>query len=281
MRQILLSHFQAARLLQARKSGEQQATVSLDLGLTSAEVILETGQVCLPDGQVLSWEQVESIQSAENSCFTVEQGGLSKVQFFSEQTNLLYALMPTAKAPTMLVSGIPMHRIKGTDPMRDTNEKIKAIQPVVGEVLDTATGLGYTAIRAADTSEHVVTIELDPSALEVARCNPWSRGLFDNPKITQMMGDSFDLVAKFEADCFNRIIHDPPAFSLAGDLYSGGFYRQLYRVLRPGGRLFHYIGDPKSKSGRSITAGAIERLRTAGFGTVKREPRAFGVVGYK
>jgi len=281
MRQILLSHFQAALLLRARNTGEQQATVSLDLGLTSDEVILEGGGVCFPDGQVLSWEQVESIQSTENSCFIVEQGGLSKVQFFSEQTNLLYALMPTAGAPTMLVSGIPMHRIKGTDPMRDTDEKIKVIQPLVGEVLDTATGLGYTAIRAADTAEHAVTIELDPSALEVARCNPWSRGLFDNPKISQMMGDSFDLVAKFEADRFNRIIHDPPAFSLAGDLYSGAFYRQLYRVLRPGGRLFHYIGDPKSRSGRNITAGAIERLRKAGFGNVRRAPRAFGVVGYK
>jgi predicted methyltransferase len=63
----------------------------------------------------------------------------------------------------------------------------------VGQVLDTATGLGYTAIEAAKTAAHVTTIELDPTALEVARCNPWSQALFDNPKIMQRIGDSFDV----------------------------------------------------------------------------------------
>ena len=281
MKTVLLSHFQVEKLLRARAEGEQSATISLDLGITSADVSIEPGQVCFPDGQALSGEQVESIQAAENSCFVVEQGGLDKVQYFSEETNRLYSLMPTSSAPTMLVSGIPMHRIKGTDPLRDTHEKIKAIKPVVGMVLDTATGLGYTAIRAAETAEHIVTIESDPVALEVAQHNPWSQGLFDNPKITQIIDDSFDRVAEMESERFDRIIHDPPAFSLAGDLYSGAFYLQLYRVLRPGGRLFHYIGDPKSKSGRNITAGVVARLQAAGFTTVKRVPRAFGVVGYK
>ena len=281
MKMILLSHFQAEKLLQGRKMGEDRATVSLDLGLTSSDVNIELEQICFPDGQALSWGQVESIQSSENSCFVVEQDGLNKVQYFSEETNRLYSLMPTSKAPTMLVSGIPMHRIKGTDPMQDTQEKIKAIKPVVGTVLDTATGLGYTAIRAAETADLVVTIELDPTALEVARRNPWSQGLFDNPKIMQIIGDSFERVAELEAERFNRIIHDPPAFSLAGDLYSGAFYQQLYRVLHPGGRLFHYIGDPKSKSGRNITVGVVARLQVAGFRTIKRAPGAFGVVGYK
>jgi len=278
---IVLSHFQTEQLLQGRIKGVEFVNVSLDLGLTSADVKIEPGQVCFADGQSLSWEQVESIQASENGCFVVEQDGLSKVQYFSEETNRLYSLMPTSKAPTMLVSGIPMHRIKGTEPMRDTQEKIKAIKLVVGTVLDTATGLGYTAIRAAETADLVVTIELDPAALDVARRNPWSQGLFGNPKITQIIGDSFDQVADFEDERFDRIIHDPPAFSLAGDLYSGAFYQQLYRVLHPGGRMFHYIGDPKSKSGRNITAGVVVRLQTAGFKAVKRAPRAFGVVGYK
>jgi len=278
---IVLSPFQAEQLWQARKAGEQQIAGSLDLGLSSVEVALDQNGIRLPEGLRLSWEMVAEIREAENSCFVVEPEGLMKVQFFSELTNRLYSLMPTEKAPTMLVSGIPMHRIKGTDPQQDTREKIKAIKPVVGMVLDTATGLGYTAIQASESAEQVVTIELDPAALEVARYNPWSQRLFDNPKINQLIGDSYELVKDFEGDIFNRIIHDPPAFNLAGDLYSGEFYRQLYRVLRPGGQLFHYIGDPKSKSGRNITAGVIERLRQSGFKAVKRAPRAFGVVGYK
>jgi predicted methyltransferase len=160
-------------------------------------------------------------------------------------------------------------------------EKIRTIKPLVGQVLDTATGLGYTAIQAARTAEHVTTIELDPAVLQVCRLNPWSQELFGNPKITQLFGDSFDVVAEMEASRFTRVIHDPPAFNLAGDLYSGEFYQQLHRVMRNQSRLFHYVGDPESKSGRNITAGVMRRLEQAGFRQVRRAPRAFGVVAVK
>jgi predicted methyltransferase len=174
-----------------------------------------------------------------------------------------------------------MHRIKDTDPHADTLEKIRAIRPVVGQVLDTATGLGYTAIEAAKTAAHVTTIELDPAALEVCRQNPWSQGLFENPKITQLVGDSFEVVLELTNSAFTRIIHDPPVFALAGDLYSGEFYRELHRLLRNNGRLFHYVGDPESKSGRSTTAGVMRRLEQAGFREVRRAPRAFGVTAVR
>ena len=106
--------------------------------------------------------------------------------------------MPTASAPTMLISGIPMHRIKDTNPHQDTLSKLKAIAPVRGDVLDTTTGLGYTAIEAAKTARHVTTIEIDPTAQEIARFNPWSQALFGNPNITQIIGDAFDEIRKFE-----------------------------------------------------------------------------------
>jgi predicted methyltransferase len=221
------------------------------------------------------------ISDSPRSCFLVEEEGLRKVQIFSEATNRLYSLMPTQGPPTMLVSGIPMHRIKGIDPHQDTLRKIKTIAPIKGHVLDTATGLGYTAIQAAKTAERVITVELDPAALEIARINPWSRELFENPKITQIVGDSFEEIGNFESGTFSRVIHDPPTFSLAGDLYSGEFYGELFRVLGRGGRLFHYIGDLESKSGRSVARGVIRRLGEAGFSRVVRRPEAFGLVAYK
>jgi predicted methyltransferase len=180
----------------------------------------------------------------------------------------------------MLISGIPMHRIKDTNPEKDTRQKIKAAHPM-GRVLDTATGLGYTAISAAESAELVMTIELDPAAQDICRRNPWSQGLFENPKIEQRIGDSFDVIETFENASFNRIIHDPPTFSLAGHLYSRDFYAEMHRVLKSGGRAFHYIGDPESKSGSRITAGVIKRLEQVGFSQVRRAPRAFGVVIYK
>jgi predicted methyltransferase len=254
---------------------------TLDLGLTSCIVGLGKDGVHLPDGEMLSWEAVEEICGVENSCFRLEAGELYRIQYFSEKFDRLYSLMPTSLAPTMLVSGIPMHRIKDTDPYHDTLEKIRSVKPVVGYVLDTATGLGYTAIEAAKTAEKVTTIELDEAALEIARQNPWSRALFENPKIQQRLGDSFEVVQDLKTGSYTRILHDPPAFSLAGDLYSGEFYQQLYRLLRNGGRLFHYVGDPQSKSGRSNTAGVIRRLEQAGFRQVHRAPRAFGVTAVK
>jgi predicted methyltransferase len=281
MREIILSHYQAQILLDARAKGKSSVQVSLDLGLSVEQVRLAEAGAQLTVGEELSWDEAESIASSLSSCYVIENGVKTAIQFYSEATERLYSLYPTAGAPSMLVSGIPMHRIKDTDPHQDTLEKVRSIKPVVGQVLDTATGLGYTAIQAARTAEHITTIELDPMALEVCRLNPWSQELFGNPKITQMIGDSFDVVAEMDAGCFTRVIHDPPAFSLAGDLYSGEFYRQLYRVMRNRSQLFHYVGDPESKSGRNITAGVIRRLEQAGFRQVRRAPRAFGVVAVK
>ena len=181
----------------------------------------------------------------------------------------------------MLIAGFVMHRIKDIDPMQDTRGKIAAISPIVGRVLDTATGLGYTAIEASKTADEVITIELDPGVQEIARLNPWSQTLFYNPKIQQLMGDAYEVVQTFEDESFSRIIHDPPTFSLAGELYSGALYQQLFRVLKRGGRLFHYIGDPKSKASGGITKGALRRLQEAGFSRVVRRPEAYGVVAYK
>lgn len=278
---IVLSHYQTKPILAARSRGERTAAISPDLNRTSVEARLEDAGLVFPDGTRVLWEDVEQITEAENSCFRIENEAIHSIQVFSEVTGWLRTLYPTERAPTMLVSGIPMHRIKDVDPYEDTRNKIKATAPVVGKVLDTATGLGYTAIEAARTAEEVVTIELDPAALEVAKLNPWSQDLFDNPKIQQIMGDAWDVIEAMEDGVFARVIHDPPAFSLAGDLYSRDFYEELYRVLTRKGYLFHYIGDPESKSGRNVTGGVIKRLQDAGFQRIARKPRAFGVVAYK
>jgi predicted methyltransferase len=281
MEYVILSFRQADRIMEARLAGDAVVKISLDLGLTFTVVALESEGARFPDGQFLTWRHLEEIGDSERGCFVIEDGEPRKVQFFSEASNRLYSLMPTEGAPTMLVSGIPMHRFKGVDPHRDTLLKIKTIAPVVGQVLDTATGLGYTAIEAAKTSEHVTTIEIAPAALEVARLNPWSQALFDNRRITQVVGDVYDEIETFENEAFDRVIHDPPAFNLAGDLYSGVFYQELFRVLQRKGRLFHYIGDLESKSGRVISKGAARRLREVGFTRVVRRPEAFGLVAYK
>ena len=60
-----------------------------------------------------------------------------------------------------------------------------------------------------------------------------------------------------------------------------GAFLELYRVLRRGGRLFHYIGDLESRSGGVVSKGAMRRLHEAGFERVERQPEAFALVAYK
>lgn len=281
MQTIVLSHYQSEKLLAARKARAPRISASPDLGLTETEVMLEADGVQFATGPHVSWTLLEQIARNENNCFLIDEHGYRKLVSYSEATERPYSLFPTPRAPALLLSGVTMHRIRDVDPVEDTRLKIAAIGSVTGAVLDTATGLGYTAVAAAKTAERVVTIELDSEVLELARLNPWSRELFDNPKIEQRVGDACELIHTFEDRSFQHIIHDPPMIKLAGDLYSTALYRELYRVLRPGGRMFHYVGDPDSPGGGNTTRGVIRRLQEVGFRRVVPRPEAFGVVANK
>lgn len=280
---IVISHIQLKPLLKARRLDETPKTSTLitpDLGLTTVEAALDEAGIHFPTGESLTWADTAEIADSETGCFVLEPDGIRKIQVFSETTNRQCVLMPTSGAPTLLIAGFPMHRIKNIDPHMDTLNKIRAARPT-GQVLDTSMGLGYTAIQAARTADHVITIELDPAVVEVASQNPWSRELFSNPKIERRVGDSYDEVETFDDETFTCVIHDPPTIQLAGDMYSGEFYRSLYRIIQPRGRLFHYIGDLNSPSVSRVVRGVIDRLKAAGFQSIKKHPDAYGVVAQK
>ena len=79
-------------------------------------------------------------------------------------------------------------------------------------------------------------------------------------------GDVETEIAALPDASFDAILHDPPRFGIAGELYSQAFYDQLARVLRRKGRLFHYTGSPnKLTSGRDVPAEVMKRLKRAGF----------------
>lgn len=274
----VLSYVQARPLLAARASAANTAALSLDLGLSTIDVVLSAAGIVTPEGRQIGWDTLEIIAADENVCYMLEHGAARRIEAFSQRLNRYYSLMPTSGAPTVLIGGFSMHRIKDTDPQQDTLQKLRALGKPRGLVLDTTTGLGYTAIAAARTASRVITIELDPTTLEIARYNPWSQALFDSEHIEQRVGDAFEEVQQFAENSFSCIIHDPPVFSLAGELYSGAFYRQLRRILKPQGKLFHYIGKLESKSGRGVMQGVIRRLGEAGFGRIVRKPEAFGLV---
>lgn len=277
----VLSRFTAQPILAAILEGRPSAQSSADLGVTGCSVETGEREAVFPDGTTVGRAALERIAKSDRGCYEIVDGNPIAVQQFSEVTGYMRSLAATQGAPTMLVSGIPMHRIKNTDPMQDTRKKVAALGKIHGNILDTATGLGYTAILAAQKSAKVTTVEIDPVAIEIARRNPWSRNLFDRQNIEIILADIGEQIAEFQPAEFSAILHDPPTFQFAGDLYSLQFYRQLFRVLGRGGTLFHYIADPDSKLGERMTKGVMKRLHEAGFSNVKRRPAAFGVVATK
>ena len=201
---------------------------------------------------------------------------------FSSDTRRAVSLFPSQprSPPTALIAGFPMHRFgKGVDPRDDTNRKMRALGRLRHghKVLDICTGLGYTAICASAGGADVTTIELDAAMQRMCRLNPWSAPLFGGD-ITQLIGDATELVAEFSDNSFDRIIHDPPTFALAGNLYSREFYTQLNRILTANGKLYHYVGDPDSRAAGKHFQGILRRLQEAGFEGAATDYDAHGVV---
>lgn len=205
---------------------------------------------------------------------------IDEMKFFSEKTGKFYRLVKTGTWPYLEVSGVRMHRADTVDPKTDALLKIRALGKICGVVLDCCTGLGYTAILAAKMKEvrKVITVEKDENVILIAKQNPFSRDLFENDKIELIIGDVFWEMQKFEDEYFNFIIHDPPRISIAPELYSLEFYRQLFRVLKDNGRVLHYVGRPGVKQGKNYLRGIIERLRFAGFARIRKIEHALSLV---
>lgn len=277
----IVSCFQVVTIDQAKANGASLVQLSLDLGCTLCTVTMTEHGVELGAELSLSWDDLAYIAKHQNLCFEVHADGLVPIRAFSEQLGRSYQLMPTEHEPALLIAGFVMHRFRDVSPATGACAMVKAVIPFKGRLLDTATGLGYSAIEAAKFASQVVTIELDPVATQMARRNPASGGLFDNPRIERMIGDSAELIKTLPAEHFAALVHDPPAINLAGQLYSAEFYAQAWRVLQRGGKMFHYVGDPNSASGGRTTKGVVRRLQDAGFKRVVPKPQAFGVLASK
>ena len=268
---------------EARRMLISKGTVKLNLNLRKTnrtfEVIHDGDSFIFPDGTRVEKAVIERIAKDDSSVYFVKNGGVYKAAIAGGG---FYKLVPTIP-PTIEINGIRMHRTKEVNPLQDTRNKVNAVKPREGEtVLDTCMGLGYTAIEAAKRGAYVITVEKDLNVLELARINPWSRELFTGGRVQVIQGDSFEVVKRFKPGSFDVVIHDPPRFSLAGQLYSEEFYRELFRVLKPGGRLFHYVGNPGKKyRKKDLQKGVMERLRRAGFVGVRRVEEALGVVARK
>jgi len=248
--------------------------ISLDLGLTHLDGLFFPPNKLKCNNIELKITD-EMLQSPDNRTIYIwRDGEWQKWQLFDDQRRNYYKMVfvKPDQPPTIEISGIKMHTTKDGDPQQDTQSKLESLKNVKGKVLDTCMGLGYTAIAAAkiSTVESVICCERDLSIVRFCRENPWSQPLFSNHKIHPLLYPVHEFVASLPDNFFQTIIHDPPRFAIAPELYTENFYRELFRLLSQGSELYHYTGDPNRKIRRTSLAQKTRGiLLKVGFREVK------------
>ncbi|CBL44371.1 conserved hypothetical protein [gamma proteobacterium HdN1] len=180
----------------------------------------------------------------------------------------LIKLVPTEwGAPTFEIDGIKMLPSAQLSPYEDARRKVELIQPAGKTILDTCAGLGYFASWCLQgNARQITSFEKNPDVIWIRSHNPWSPQAEERYQLIN--GDSSQEIHSLPDASFDAILHDPPRFGIAGELYSQAFYHQLARVLKRKGRLFHYTGTPnKLTTGRDVPNEVAKRLREAGFST--------------
>ncbi|MDJ0270398.1 MAG: methyltransferase [Aigarchaeota archaeon] len=258
---LIASHVAREALSRRGRCGEVR--LSLDLGLSSEICEIRSEGLYARD-VLLEWDFLETVSEDERGIYTVEKPP-RKLYFSALGHFYMLAMTSWGHAPTVEIDGVHMHRVRDMFPEEDARRKVELMGRLrCRNVLDICTGLGYTAIWAKRLGAcSVKTIEKDENILELARYNPWSRELFTGG-IEIIKGDAVGVVEELD-ERFDAILNDPPTIKIAGELYSRQFYQRLYELLKRGGILIHYVGEPGVRSGKRIYVGVLERLRSVGF----------------
>ena len=249
----------------AAHNGVSAVECSLDLGKsrTSVEVRVEHW----------SWQGTRYPFMAACKDRTIYHWTGGEFQPVARYTNSLIKLVPTEWGPpTFEIDGIKMLPTAKVSPYEDAQRKVGLIRPRGKAILDTCGGLGYFAAWCLQgQAASVRSYEKNADVIWLRGLNPWS------PQadvaavasgLTLVRGDVAAQIAALPDRSFDAVLHDPPRFGIAGELYSQVFYDHLARVLRPRGLLFHYTGTPnKLTSGRDVPHEVASRLRNAGFST--------------
>ena len=248
------------QLRAALQSGLSRVSCSLDLDRSMTTIELDAQGWCW-QGQAFPFLETckdRTVYYWHEDCF-------QPVARFSQS---LIKLVPTEwGAPTFEIDGIKMLPTAKISPFEDAANKVALIQPRGKVVLDTCGGLGYFAAWCLQQqATKILSFEKNSDVMWLRSMNPWS------PKaegaLTLVNGDSTEHIEQLPDASVDAVLHDPPRFGIAGELYSQRFYQQLARVLKRNGRLFHYTGTPnKLTSGRDVPNEVSVRLRQAGFVT--------------
>jgi uncharacterized protein len=261
----LLTRPLAESLCAARDAGKRAWTGSLDLERSSDEALLE------PDAWM--WRGQRYPYPAKLKDRTIYHWDGEDFAAVSRYSGALIKLVPTEwGAPTFEIDGIKMLPTSKTSPIDDARRKVALVQPQGKVVLDTCGGLGYFAACCLDAgAARIHSFEKNADVLWLRTLNPWSpdpEAQENDGRLQLNHADVSQAITGIVDASIDAVLHDPPRFGIAGELYSQRFYDQLARVLRRGGRLFHYTGSPNAlTSGRDVPREVAKRLDKSGFKT--------------
>lgn len=250
-------------LLAARAAARPALECSVDLGRSTTRVAID-GAHWTHDGVRYPYLEV----CKPRTIYHWTAAGFAPVARF---TTALIKLVPTEwGAPTFEIDGIKMLATARLSPIADAERKVALIRPRGKNILDTCGGLGYFAgCCLGGGSAQVHSYEKNPDVIWLRSLNPWSPDNIESPAVpglTLWNADVMEAIGRHTNGSVDAVLHDPPRFGIAGELYSQVFYDQLARVLRRRGRLFHYTGAPnKVSSGRDLQQEVAARLRRSGF----------------
>jgi len=227
----------------------------------------------------------KTVYSTDNSFLYAERdGALHRLDLFDRH---YYKLRLWNGVPILEVDGLRMQLVRDfKTPLDYAKEIVGTLHiPPHGKacILDTCMGLGYTAMEAAKRRgvEKVITCEISEAVITLAKWNPFGEGLFGegsgNSRISVLHGSIADLIKTMPDSSYDFVIHDPPRFSHAPELYSLDFYKELHRVCKPDARVFHYVGSVGKKKGQRIEQGAMKKLGEAGFRILRYSARLQGI----
>lgn len=246
------------QLLLARSTGVTSVACSLDLERTLTNVEIGTVEW---SWQGRSFPYLERCK--ERTVYHWSDGAFQPISRFSQ--GLIKLIATEWGPPTFEIDGIKMLPTAQRCPYEDARQKVALIQPRGKVVLDTCGGLGYFAACCLQgQAQQILSFEKNPDVLWLRSLNPWSPPAGGPLSLT--VGDIAQEITTLATGSVGAILHDPPRFGIAGELYSQLFYDQLARVLKRHGRLFHYTGTPnKLTSGRDVPNEVAARLKRAGF----------------
>jgi len=252
------------KYLIAKKENKSSFEISLDLGITKT--------IC-PIGEFSAiLDKCPKIRNEDIMYWDKKKEEGFKLQIANENGIFSLRKDKNENKPILYINAVKMNvsKDKGIDGYNESvigNLGIKKSDIV----LEVCTGAGYKTLLLSEKAENVVSVEKSKEVLELMKYNPYVCGLLKKKNV-KIINDDATSYVKTVKEKFTKILHDPPTFKFAPELYTVEFYGDLYGLAEQGCILFHYTGNPGTKfRGKDIVGATIERTKQAGWKLIKKE----------